>query len=266
MICIACDKKVTQLAQSHVISNSFRKRLTGIVDSSGNKKFKFGWVDRPDLPRQDLPKPRLMCPKCDNELGAKIEMGAPSLLMPTNVDCVQEWEQLPIESEPLYGIFDTPLYVGVYNYPENESEVIDKFSLSVAWRSLHAMAKDGEQLSKNFLASARGETINNLTKKILFHDLGQSCAPRVSLYYLGPKSAAMTTNSHDEIPFAWTEIGDSGELLGVGVAFAYWVILWPLFECEPIEYFDKLTRLEQLCFREWRGHMMSELEKRGKLD
>ncbi|RDX38959.1 hypothetical protein DZA52_01605 [Vibrio campbellii] len=61
------------------------------------------------------------------------------------------------------------------------------------------------------------------------------------------------------MPFAWAELGDENEFLGVGVILGYWVILWPLFEVSPIDYFDKLNKLEKLCFINWVGKVKSDL-------
>lgn len=73
MYCIKCEGDENKLAKSNIVQNFRRKRLTGDIDSTGAKKFKFRWIGRKDLPNQDLPKPKLMCEACDSELGEKAE-------------------------------------------------------------------------------------------------------------------------------------------------------------------------------------------------
>jgi len=46
---------------------------------------------------------------------------------------------------------------------------------------------------------------------------------------------------YGEMPFAWVELGDQNEFLGVAVMFACWMIVWPLFECELPRYSEKLN-------------------------
>lgn len=259
MICIACDTDIDELAKSHVISNFVRKRMTGELGSNGSKQYKFKWVGRSDLPRQDLPKPYLMCKECDNLLGSIVERGAPPLLMPNDVENFGEWEKLPIKLAPLHGIFDDPLWLGVYDYPERQQTIINKFAISTAWRALHSMSKESRELSKGFLTSERGGNINKLVIGHLFKEQLLYGAPRATLYYLGPESVTFISNNDDEFPFAWAELGESEEFLGVAVMFAYWVILWPLFDYDPIYYFDKLEKLEKICFMDWAAKIKSEL-------
>jgi hypothetical protein len=260
MICIACDTDKEELAKSHVISNFVRKWLTGELGHDGRKQYKFKWVGRNDLPRQDLPKPYLMCEKCDTLLGSIVERGAPSLLMPNDVDNFGEWEKLPIKPMPLHGVFDDPLWLGVYEYPECQQSIIDKFAISTAWRALHSLSKEGRELSIGFLTSERGENINKLVIGHLFRNQSLNVAPRAALYYLGPESVTFISNNDDEFPFAWAEIGENEEFLGVAVMFAYWVILWPLFDHDPIYYFDRLEKLEKICFMNWAAKIKSELK------
>lgn len=261
MGCIACGDDKKKLAKSHVISNFVRKRLAGELDCYGNKKYKFNWIDRKDLPYQDLPKPRLMCKECDNSLGENVEKPTPSLLMPSNVDDFDEWKKLPINAMPLFGIFNDPLVLGVYSYPEPKNTILDKFVTSTAWRALHAMAKEDRHLSKRFLEFLRGKCVNNSVVNYLFNGQSRGEIPIASLYYMGPKSISFISNKDDELPFAWAELGENGNILGISVLFAYWIIVWPLFECASIDYFDKLERLEKICFFDWIGKVSLDLRK-----
>jgi len=258
MQCIACGMDNIQLAKSHVIPNFIRKKLTGEETSCGNKKFQFNWVERPELPKQDLPKPFLMCKKCDNNFGAVIEREASKLLMPEDTDNWDDWEKLPIFPKELYLIFDTPLKVGVYDYSlEREQEFLNKFAMLTAWRALHFMAREKTPLSVKFLELGRGVQMDLAVRDYLIStESAPHSLPAAELYFLGPKTAAMTTGRDDEMPFAWAELGDE-ELLGIGVTFAFWVILWPVFE--PINDHKKLTRLEELCFKNWRQQMIYQL-------
>jgi len=266
MICIACGTEKETLAKSHVVPNFIRKRLTGEVRENGSKKFSFNWVDRKDLPKQDLPKPNLMCEKCDNDLGARVENGIAPLLMPSRVDVQEEWDKLEIFPHKINDVFDEPLTLGVYNHPLRDQWRLEKFALSVAWRALHDLSKNGELFSSEFLGSARGSDINKTVVSHLFYNdvlpdpyytLGSTC--NASIYYWSPSTVAFITNKDDEMPFAWAELAEGGEFLGVAVIFAYWVIVWPLFEYEDSQYSAKLKRLNKACFLDWIGQVNNQL-------
>lgn len=266
MICIACQTEKETLARSHVIPNFIRKRLTGEKRGDGSKKYSFRWIARKDLPRQDLPKPNLMCEKCDNVLGANVENGIAELLMPECVDAYEEWKKLPILPHEIDDVFDVPLTLGVYDYPLSKLWKLEKFALSVAWRALHDLAKNGAPLSSAFLDSGRGAHINQTVIRHLFHDdelpnpyytLQTTYDARI--FYWPPASVVIVTNKPDEMPFAWVELEDDAELLGVAVMFAYWVIVWPLFEHDGSQYIAKLNRLNKLCFLNWAGHVREQL-------
>lgn len=267
MICIACGTEKEALANSHVIPNFFRKRLTGEVKADGSKKFSFTWIDRKDLPKQDLPKPKLMCKKCDNDLGARVENGIAELLMPNRVDVQEEWDKLPIFPHEIKDVFDKPLTLGVYDYPLHDLWRLEKFALSVAWRALHDLSKNGEAFSSAFLGSERGAHINQTVVRHLFHK-DELPNPYYTLqttydafiYYWSPSTAASITNKVDEMPFAWAELAEDGEFLGVAVMCACWVIVWPLFEHDKSQYSAKLKRLNKLCFWDWWGHVHKQLK------
>lgn len=259
MICIACGRKQQNLVNSHVIPNFVRKRLTGETKADGSKKFSFRWVGRKDLPKQDLPKPRLMCKSCDNNLGAKVEDGVAELLMPDNVEVFDEWNNLPILAHEISYVFDGPLTLGVYDYPPSKQVMIEKFSLSVAWRALHALAKDGEKYSLAFLSSERGVKIDQSVRHHLFSGAALQKSYDASIYYWPPGTVNFITNNSGDIPFAWAELGDDGEFLGVTVMFAYWVIVWPLIEGDKAQYSAKLNRLNKLCFMDWFAHVSRQL-------
>lgn len=260
MICIACEGNFEALAKSHVISNFFRKRITGWVDEKGAKKFRFTWVDRKDLPNQDLPKPNLMCVKCDSKLGSIVESNIPQLLMPSDIDNWGEWEKLPITQMAIDNVFDGFLWVGVYNYPNEQQNILERFSLSTAWRALHDMSREGRTLSSEFLKSKRGQLFDKLAKGYIFENKSRGEVRLASLYFLGPNSAKIISGQESEMPFAWAELGEGSEFLGVGVFLGLWVILWPLFESSASDYFDKLNKLERLCFLNWVGKIKAGLD------
>ena len=257
MTCIACKQHDKELANSHVIPNFIKKRLTGDTTNKRNTKYKFQWINQPELPKQDLPKPQLMCKSCDNKLGSIVEGKVPLLLMPQLMDSLEEWEKLPIEIKALNNIFEDSFYVGVYNYPELEMELLKRFSISIAWRALHAMSKEGRRLSGAFLNSKRGLEINNKTIDYIFNNISRGTVPLASLYYLGPNTARNISGYDDQMPFAWAELGEGDEILGVGVLFGYWIVLWPLFNEE--DYIDKNNKLKQICFINWVGQIRSDL-------
>lgn len=259
MICIACGKEQPDLVNSHVVPNFIRKRLTGEKKSDGSRSFSFRWVGRKDLSKQDLPKPRLMCKGCDNNLGAEVEDGIAELLMPDNVDSLEAWNDLPIFPHEIHGVFDTPLTLGVYDHPLNKQFMIEKFALSVAWRALHALAKDGEQHCGALLSSERGLSIDKSVRQHLFGGASLQNAYAPFIYYWPPRTVNFITNNSGDMPFAWAELGDEGEFLGVGVMFAYWVIVWPLFERDSSQYSAKLDRLNKLCFMDWFAHVCRQL-------
>jgi hypothetical protein len=266
MICIACGTEKETLAKSHVVPNFIRKRLTGEVRENGSKKFSFNWVNRKDLPKQDLPKPNLMCEKCDSDLGARVENGIAELIMPNRVDLQKEWDKLDIYQHDINGVFDEPLKLGVYQLPIDAQLRVEKFALSVAWRALHDLSKNGELLSNQFLGTARGVDINKTVVSHLFYNdelpdpyYSLELIYDASIYYWSPKTVAFITGKDDEMPFAWAELSEGGEFLGVAVIFAYWVIVWPLFEHDGSQYPAKLKRLNKACFLDWVGQVNNQL-------
>jgi hypothetical protein len=261
MICIACGLENEKLAKSHIVPNFVRKRLTGELDNEGNKRFKFKWVGRQDLPKQDLPKPYLMCKKCDNDLGAKVERDIAPFIMPDQVDDIASWDRLNIYIDTLdkVKVSGSSFHVGKYVCSNSEQLMLDKFSMSVAWRALHAMAKDGQPLSKKFLETVRGEKVNNTAINHIFNDKPPYDLYGASFYYIRPHSVLFITNEIDEYPFAWAELGTNQSDLGIAVIFGCWVIIWPLGGGGMAEYFDHLDSLEIECFESWLFQVKSDL-------
>lgn len=259
MTCIACNSTQEKLVESHVISKFIRNRLTSYLDSKGEKRYRFTWVNREGLPTQDLPKPYLMCKSCDNKLGSDVEEKVPVLLIPNHINKFTEWEKLPIEAKAIDGVFPTTLWLGEYRYQESESNILNRFSISIAWRALHEMSKTGGLCSRRFLESERGQKLNNLARNFIFRNSSRGILPLAFLYYMGPNTPKLITGSDIDIPFAWTELGSSNEFLGVSVIMGHWIILWPLFELHIDTYFEKMVLLEKACFIEWVGFLKSKI-------
>ncbi|PMN98001.1 hypothetical protein BCT19_24685 [Vibrio splendidus] len=261
MKCIVCGIENQKLAKSHIVPNFVRKRLTGETDKEGNKKFKFKWIGRQDLPKQDLPKPYLMCKKCDNDLGAKVEKEIAPFIMPDRVDDMDSWDSLNIYIDTLdkVKVSGSPFHVGKYRCSNSEELMLNKFSMSVAWRALHAMSIDGMPLSTEFIKTERGEKINSSAVSHIFNDEPPYDLYKASLYYLGPKSASFITNKIDEYPFGWVELGSNQSDLGIAVIFGCWVIIWPLGSGGMAEYYDHLDSLEIECFESWLLQVKSAL-------
>lgn len=260
--CISCQKMFTELemAHSHIIPNFVRKRLTGELTSNGNKKYRFKWVNRRDLPLQDLPKPRLMCQSCDHKLGHLVEEKAVSLLLPHDVDDPKSWDILPIKNTSIDHINSESIAVRKYRYPNAETETLSKLSLSIAWRALHSMARENMMLSNRFINSERGKLIDKRVREYIFNNEMLSDVLPPYLYYLGPNFSIYLSNKNNEMPFAWAELGENDCVLGVGVVFGYWLVLWPLFDSPNYEYFDHLERLEKICFAIWFKNIKSDLK------
>jgi len=131
--------------------------------------------------------------KCDNAFGADIERVVPALLMPNDVNNLDEWNQLPIVPKQIDGVFDTPLNVGIYNYDEKDKSLIARFATLTAWRALHAMDKEQYPLSVKFLESDHGRKIDAATRSYLTSSrlVGSDSSKftTAELYYLGPNQS-----------------------------------------------------------------------------
>lgn len=254
MNCICCktdDKPI----ESHIISKFIRNRVTG-VGTGKDKKFVFQW-SRGGKPRQDLQKRKLMCARCDNEAGSAIESLVADLLIPSNPSSIAAWEELPFDYVTVIYIDIYPLNVGVYEYGNQTFQNgIAAFSLLTAWRALHAIAQDAYPNAVSFLDSQLGKSIDEAVSRY-FHDVHTSRqvkAPpmKAHLYFMGPRSVRNITRANDEMPFAWALLEKDG-VLGIGVAFAYWVVLWPLFD--ESRNHRAMRELKKMCFIDWHAQI-----------
>ena len=251
MTCIYCNQSV-KLSKSHVISKFLRNKLTGI-QQGGNKKFDFQWCGAKGLPNQDLPKPYLMCARCDNDFGGTIEGPASEIMMPfRDPSDIQNWLRLPIRVRSMpFNIDGEPFRVAEHVIDEYGDRILRKFSVLTAWRAMHAMRVKGDSDAVDFLNSEDGQKLNQATIQFLkSSDLNADMMfPYYSeLYFLGPISAAALSGSYDEVPFAWTFLGD-GKRRGIGVLLAYWVIVWRLREDGDNE--GSFPELMEMTFADW---------------
>lgn len=230
MKCICCDKDGATV-DSHVISNFVRKAITGIETPMG-KKFQFSYFGRADLPKQDLPKPKLLCQHCDNKLGSTIERSAASVLIPNgDLSLASTWKQLPLEYFDILDIGGSSLTAARYSIDDVILDcAVSKFSVLTAWRALHAMNAERNSDAVDFLASEEGRLLHGTTVRFLEdsdHTTYLHFPYFSQLYFFGPKSAATISGADDEVPFAWTFVRAKDQL-GIGVILGYWVILWSL--------------------------------------
>lgn len=243
MKCICCPME-GPIVDSHVISNFIRKAITGI-DTPNGRKFQFRYVGRRDLPKQDLPKPKLLCENCDNKFGATIEGPAASVLIPKgDLASIAVWERLPLKYVTILEIEGQPLIAAQYRAEDDRSEcALDKFTVLTAWRALHAMNANGDADAVDFLASDEGNRLQELTINFLNssdHTNYLHFPYYSQLYFFGPKSAAIISGADDEVPFAWTFVR-SGAQVGIAVLLGYWVILWSLLaDDDPRTKFSEL--------------------------
>lgn len=258
MACIKCGKQ-EDLAESHIVPNFIRKRLTGEIGSNGNKKFSFEWNGTRKRTTQDLLKPHLMCRSCDSLMGSKVEKDIANLLMPKDVDIWSDWQQLPIVAKKIDGVFADSLHLGKYTYDGENEVLLDKFAILTAWRALHALALDNQLLSTRFLRSNQGIKINQTVIDYLFHDQPLTDGLSTYLYYCPPKMISFISGSEDKLPFSWIEIGEGNQISGVVVIFAFWIITWPLFDCEAVDYSMELQRFNQQAFTHGVGHVMKNI-------
>ncbi len=231
MKCICCvDSK--DLVDSHVISNFVRMAITG-VGTKKAKKFSFQWCGRRDLPRQDLPKPKLMCDDCDNDFGGTIENPASRILLPAgDLSNISTWNSLACKTRTVSLPFGkNSMQVLEYQIDDPEKDcILRKFSVLTAWRALHAMAIDGQEDVARFMKSEDGSRINRDALEFLVGARQENYIffPNLaSLYFLGPVSASVISGSDDEVPFAWTFIETETDF-AVAVIMGFWVVIWPL--------------------------------------
>lgn len=237
--------------------------ITGVKTSSG-KRFTFQWCGQQSLPKQDLPKPKLLCSRCDNEFGRTIEGPASMVLLPKgDPGSLEAWNNLPYSVTTMpFQIGGKDFKVGEYQIERNDHDcALRKFSVLTAWRALHAMGVSGDMDAVNFLASADGKKIHDETVNFL-EKVGPETYlqfPYLALlYFLGPIHAAVITGKSDEVPFAWA-ILQSGNQSGVAVMLGYWVIIWPLLpDHDPRRNPHELL---YLTFVDWHANVMQQLRK-----
>lgn len=262
MKCIRCDH-VGDLADSHVISKFIRNKITGIDTGRGRgKTYEFQWCGLKGLPRQDLPKPKLLCKTCDNKFGGTIERAAAELLLPhDDASRLEVEKQLSFRTRRMpFDVEGLPFHVVEYQaLSDDAANTLRKFSVLTGWRALHAMSSQGAKDAAEYLASTDGQRAHNETVHFLEDDFpgADLLFPYYSeLYFLGPVRAACISGSIDEVPFAWTLIGE-GSQLGVAVLLGFWVVIWSLVpETDPRSDFNELQRLT---FIDWMGHVVRAL-------
>jgi hypothetical protein len=157
--CICCDS-TAPLANSHIISNFVRKRLTGISDGKSQTKYEFRLLGHERVRiSQDLPKPKLLCATCDSEFGSTIERPASQVILPQgDVSDPHAWASLQIRAHEMpFKIADLPFKVGSYQPKNFEDDcALEKFAVLTAWRALLAMSRSGEEEAREFLESDDG--------------------------------------------------------------------------------------------------------------
>ncbi len=231
MKCICCVDS-ENLIESHVISKFVRMAITGI-DAKNAMKYSFQWCGRRDLPRQDLPKPKLLCDECDNGFGGTIENPASTILLPAgHLGQISTWNKLACKTRAMsLPLGKNSMEVWEYQIDEPDRDcVLRKFSVLTAWRALHAMARDGQEDVAHFMRSEDGSRIQRAAVDFLTTADQESYLffPYLaSLYFLGPASAATISGADDEVPFAWSFLETETEF-AVAVIMGFWVIVWPL--------------------------------------
>lgn len=261
MTCIYCGSTVAKMANSHVISNFIRKRLTGMVGPKGSKTYQFRWFERPDMPEQDLPKPQLLCVEHDNRFGQVVESPAAIVLMPnpanflTSATVPLGWHTVALP------LADEIKSITVAEYrPSNkvDDDAILRFPVLTAWRALHALKSDGHPDVIAFLSTAEGKELNEKTVKFLDPeaknvDIGyEYIAP---IYLTGPQHACFLTGSDEDMPFAYAYLENDGQSC-VAVLLGYWIIIWPLLpDGHPKRNFQAIR---QMVFLHWHHHLREQ--------
>ena len=255
MICIYCREPGRDMADSHVISKFFRNRLTGIVDQKGQKRYSFQWIDRPDLPKQDLPKPNLLCIEHDNKFGDVIEGLASSLIIPSKSYFLEKnvappnWRMAELD---LSIGESSPISVAYYASPNDvEDDTVNKFAILTAWRALHALRLDNVIAVTAFLSSSEGMRVNDET--IAFLDVTKKDADLLypygaQFYLMGPCFARDITGSDEDMPFAYQYLERDGQRCIV-VLMGFWVIIWPLLHQDDPKL--DFLQVRQMVFIDW---------------
>lgn len=255
MICIYCREPGRDMANSHVISKFFRNRLTGIVDQEGKKRYSFQWIGRPDLPKQDLPKPNLLCIEHDNKFGDVIEGLASSLIIPDKSYFLEKtvappnWRgaELDLSTGGL-----RPISVAYYASPDHvEDDAVSRFAVLTAWRALHALRLDNVEAVIAFLASEEGMRVNDET--IAFLDVTKKEADLLypygaQFYLVGPRFARDITGSDEDMPFSYQYLERDGQRCIV-VLMGFWIIIWPLMHQDDPKL--DIYQIRQMVFIDW---------------
>jgi len=224
--CIRCLVSAAD-AQSHIVPNSIRLRLYGTLSTPG-RQFAFSYIGRPDLPKQDFPKPHLMCITCDNKFGSDVEAKLPALLMPADVDDPAGWEGLGLINLA-HGPFKA--------YPPAAQPLITLNAALIAWKVLHAVARDGRhpELS-TFLQTAGGKALDHAMLHFIIQQ--PPAVPVVRLnapvfWKIPPETAAALTGKDDELPICWAVQYEQGkpEAASIFALFGFWVVAWQLPGC-----------------------------------
>lgn len=187
-----------------------------------NKRFAFSYIGRPELPAQDFPKPKLMCKECDSKFGSDIEKTLPDLLMPADVDNKKSWDELGLIALN-HGPFK--------EYPPEAQPLLKRNAALIAWKVLHAVARDGNADLSSFLHTPAGQTLD----RAMLHFIIQQALPPATislkepvLWKIEPKTAAAITGKDDRLPISWAVNYECGkpETASLFAIFGLWIVGW----------------------------------------
>jgi hypothetical protein len=223
-MCVKCKFKPADM-KSHVVPKSIRNRLFGEHRSKGTR-FAFEYAGRKDLPKQDFPKPELMCASCDNGLGGMLEKDIPKLLMPKDLGSWEQWVRLGLKPASLgvYHLFD---YRGSAAFTQ-----IERVAALTAWRAMHAMARDGSAILDGLLTSSAGMDLDRAMIAYIENGtpLGGVALSKPSLWWLSAQQIIDVTGEDDRLPISWGALGTLGTPgdVTLAVLFGFWLVTWNL--------------------------------------
>ncbi|MDQ0083352.1 hypothetical protein J2W35_003716 [Variovorax boronicumulans] len=223
-MCVKCKFKPADM-KSHVVPKSIRNRLFGEHRSKGTR-FAFEYAGRKDLPKQDFPKPELMCASCDNGLGGMLEKDIPKLLMPKDLGSWEQWVRLGLKPASLgvYHLFD---YRGSAAFTQ-----IERVAALTAWRAMHAMARDGSAILDGLLTSPAGMDLDRAMIAYIENGtpLGGVALSKPSLWWLSAQQIIDVTGEDDRLPISWGALGTLGTPgdVTLAVLFGFWLVTWNL--------------------------------------